>query len=181
MQTADARAKIRQMILKGMCAVPVAYNDEIVDMLVARVLERCEIENAKGYAFVVARNWAIDTLRTARWNAKRKLQETLRAEQERRRIEEERHEAVMLEEAEPEFHALRARLVPSLKPSQWRHLDMVYASCIRGMSDAECAALYPGTTREARYQWKHRGIVLLRQFSSDSMRHIISRHQRKGA
>lgn len=180
MQT-EITAEIRQAILKGMRVVPVSYDDATVDMLTARVLERSKLQNPNGYAFVVARNWAIDTLRTARWDAKRKLQEALQVEEQKRRAEAERREAEMQCAAEAEFHTLRAHLVPTLRPSQWRHLDMVYASCIRGMSDAECAALYPGTTREARYQWKHRGIALLWPFASDSMRHVISRQQRMGA
>lgn len=167
-------AEVRRCVFAGLRVTSVPVDEKVVEMLVGRVTARDGLRDPKGFAYVVARNWAIDQAQRARAIVHRLEKEDRARQAEAARLREEE----MRQEAEQEFHRLRPQILATTKPSQWRHLDMVFASAIRLMTDRECAALFPGISRDVRYQWKHRGIELLWPHASDTLKHVIGRKQR---
>jgi hypothetical protein len=85
----------------------------------------------------------------------------------REEAERERREA--FEVARAEFYELLARLVPTLPEIQVRWLGMVRLVCFEGVKPHDTAEHFPGISRDARYQWKRRGITLLQPMASDTL------------
>ena len=165
------RHAIRVEVLKGIAAAPAPFDEEVLNRLIERVVERNPV-NITGYAFVVGRNWAIDTHRAAERLARQKLEETL--EVERARIEAEQYESAV-----QEFKELRARLSLNASPMVLKQLAMVQLTVFERKHDPEAALFFPGT-REARYQWKRRGLKLLWPHASENLRVALSRGAKHG-
>lgn len=165
------RAKIRVEILKGIAIAPAPFDEAVLNRLIEKVVLH-RPENLTGYAFMVGRNWAIDTHRAAERLTRRKLEETREAE--RARVEAERYESAVLE-----FKTLRAQLSLTATPLQLKQLAMVQLTVFERKRDPEAAMIFPGT-REARYQWKRRGLKLLWPHASENLRTALSRGAKHG-
>ena len=165
------QSRIRVEILKGIAVAPAPFDEAVLDRLIEKVMGHNPV-NITGYAFIVGRNWAIDTHRAAERLTRRKLEETLEAE--RVRIETERYESAV-----QEFKKLRAQLSLNASPMVLKQLAMVQLTVFERKHDPEAALIFPGT-REARYQWKRRGLKLLWPHASENLRVALSRGAQHG-
>jgi DNA-directed RNA polymerase specialized sigma24 family protein len=162
---------VRESIVQAFVSVQATFEEKDVQALEAKVAAK-RPDKPAAYAFVIARNWAIERHRKACRDAARILRDERRAEEARREAERERL-------AREEFAALYACLAPALRPTQLRQLQIVNLVCIEGLSDAETARRYPGTTPAARWQWKRRGVLLLLPHATEALKSVIGERLRQ--
>jgi hypothetical protein len=155
---------VRLSILKGLAVAPVPFSEQVIADLERRVAEKCPDE-PHAYAFVVARNWAIDSSRKAARQARLQVESALCSERER--LDRERFEA-----AREEFYTLVGTLAFEIPETQIKYLGIVGLTVFEGCTDPECARHFPGT-RDARYQWKRRGMKLVWPRASANLRAVL--------
>lgn len=163
-------AMVRGSILKAFVKYPVKHTEDDVAKIVARVV-KAKPEFPKKFAFVVARNWSIDQSRRARCAAKREVE--IQTRTETLRIKRER-----FVRARDEFNRIVETLTPRIRETQLRQLGMIRLRFFEGVSDEECASRFPGSKRDQRYQWQHRGMKLIVPHASPELLAEFDRHVR---
>ena len=151
--------------MRGASVAPVALTETDLELLEKRV-NRSWPKNPAKFAWVVGRNFAIDKRRSLDRAARREQEAMLAAEEDR--IKREKREAAV-----KEFAGLIVDLVPTLGLTQRRWIGMVRLSAVEGATDADCAERFPASPRQQRYQWKSRGIKLIRQLASPELRRFF--------
>ncbi len=121
------------------------------------------------YAAVVGRNWAATQHRMPA----RRARASQREEKKRQEQLEREERARQKEAARVEFLDLLARLAPTLTPLQLKWLGVIRLSVFEGLRDPELVDRFPGTNRDVRYQWKHRGIELLQRYASANLMSVL--------
>ena len=159
---------IKQAILKALQQFPVEFTEETVAELERKVNGRQAVGNVAGYAYVAARNWAIDRLRRQAYRAKLRAEEVLAAERDR--LEHER-----VSRLRQEFEDIVCELLRrGVFPAQEKQLAIVRLACFDSKSDDEYASAFPGTNAPQRYQWRCRGIKLASRHGSEGLREFLN-------
>lgn len=143
----------------------VVFTDDVVAALAERVKRYPDIRRPLNLAHVIARNWALGQKRKVASRAKRAAAQTVKAaEAEIARV---RREAALLE-----FESIVPRFIDArpYMPNALLYMRMI---CIEDKKDAECAHLFPGTTRDQRYQWLRRARDLVLPHVSPELRLIL--------
>lgn len=159
------KENLKRLVFKAASTLPVTLTEEEADSLVARVVA-AKPHNPQGYAYVVARNFAISKMRSAR---RASLREVERLQSEER----ERHEREEFALAKDELLRVVAELAGEVRESQLRHLGMVVLSKLERLSDGEIATRFPGTKQNQRHQWTRRGVMLVWPRVSERVRRVI--------
>lgn len=152
---------VRKAIADALGKYSLEFSEETVRVLEGKVIGANPKKPAM-YAFVMARNWAIDQLRHRAAESRKKAKAFLA--NEKAKAEEDR-----VRRFKKEFDDLVFLLIGELTPGQQRQLDIIRLSCFEGQSDKDFVKAFPCTTREARYQWKCRGVKLLRKHASSEL------------
>ena len=164
-------ATIREAIVNAFQSVQATFEEKDVCALEAKVVAATPAKPTD-YAFVVARNWAIDRHRQAHAAAERLVREEKAIAEANRVAEVERL-------AREEFPVLYRKLAAEVTPTRLRHLQVVSLVCFEDKTDAEVAMRYPGTNRDLRYKWKQRGVDLLWPHASPALRERLSPRTRR--
>lgn len=159
--------QVKKAIIGALGKYALEFDETVVAELEERV-NKSMPDKPEMYAFNVARNWAIDQIRRKAAESRRRAKKFLAAEKERAEREE-------LEKFRNEFDSLLMDLRPNLSLTQQRWMDIVRLSCFEGLSDADFARNFPGSSADARYQWKCRGIKLLRKRASLALQNFIEK------
>jgi predicted RNA polymerase sigma factor len=159
---------IRQAIVNAFQYVQATFSEADVAVLEAKV-QAAKPDRPDDFAFVIARNWAIDRQRKSRVAAERIVKEERKAELERRERELEAKSC-------QEFLEIQGRLMPTLPARQRKYLRLLWLRVFQKLDDASCAALFQGSNRDLRYQWKRRGKTLVWPHASADLREFLSRN-----
>ena len=158
---------VKAAIINALSGFPVEFDELTVAVIEQRVSESGP-ENPAGFAYVTARNWAIDAVRRKAVQAKRKAAELLKAERERQ--ERERIARLRLE-----FDDIVCELLlRGVFSTQERQLAIVRLACFDGKSDNEYAESFPGTNGNRRYQWRCRGVKMVARYGSEELREFLN-------
>lgn len=156
---------IRQTIANALKSFPIKFDEHAVAVIERKALER-SLENLAGYAYVTARNWAVDRVREQARHARQKAAELVAAENER--LERER-----VERCRNEYDNIVFLILPDLHPAQQKQVVIVRMVAFDDQSDDDCAKFFPGTTNDQRYQWKCRGIRLISPRASEELEKFL--------
>ncbi len=164
------KQKIQETIVQILSSYEgVVYSDDVVEMLVSRAEKSTVPGSELGYAYVVARNWAFSQRRAIARAQKAAVQKTLKdAKKAAEAIHVQSREQQRIN-AYAEFDRLSSTLPSRRKtmPTALRYTRMI---CLDDKSDPECADTFPGTTRDARYQWLKRARDLLLPHASEDLK-----------
>ena len=158
---------VREAILKALGQFPIHVTAAVVTEVEGRV-SRKNPRNPVGFAYVAARNWAIDQVRKQAVAAKQNAALMLAEERQKATRAE-------FERMKREFDDFVFQFLPRLRPAQQKHLEIVGKICFDGLRDVDCARLYPDTTANQRYQWKCRGLKMLKQYASPDFTNFLKK------
>ncbi len=162
----EITTKIRLSLLNGLAVAPARFNEEIVKRLLNKVAEK-NPDNPISYAYVIGRNWSIDQVRQEASAAKKQ-------EKERQDKEKAEQKNIFVERCQKELAQILAKLHVGANPTRIRHLEMVRMSTV-GLTDTECAQVFPESNSTLRYQWKRRGLLLVKPHASPELWHFLTR------
>jgi len=152
----------------------VVFDEAVVAELEKKVLAS-NPEKPLNYAYICARNWALDQIRNRASKAKEKSAALMKAEEKRQAREK-------LERCQQEFDSIVFKLILKLKPKYLtaaKQLEIVRISCFVGLKDADCAKIFSGTTRNQRYAWKRRGALLVVPHASAELKEALTKSWRQ--
>lgn len=164
----------KEMVLRTLGSSGVSFDESVVGLLEQRIEKAIQgrRRNQKlsplGLAFTTARNWAVSQKRKSAAAARRTARELLAAEQAR--LEKE-----LYERCREEFDRIFFKLLPDLRCSQPKQLQLVKLVCFEGLSLEECAEHLPGTSDEQRFKWKARGFKLVMAQASPELQQYLRR------
>lgn len=168
---------IKETIIKTLGGFAVKFDGETVDMLTKRVQDATlkkqpgKTFNPTGLAFTVARNWAISEQRRIAAESRRQAAALLAEDLARK-------EQALYERCLEEFDRISFELLPKLRSSQPRQLQLVRLIAFGNLTQEQCAAAFPDTSREQRFKWKTRGYKLVLRHASieltDYLREFIT-------
>jgi len=146
------------------------WDDDVVSVLAAKV-EGTHPDNPVACAYVVARNWALDQRR--RLQSSNRLQVKAWALKQKELEEAQKHARI-----KTEWTQLCEQLRVSMKKGPLREFGLVYAECIciDRMIDPDCATLFPGTSRDQRYQWLKRIRDMVIPLASEELKRFLMKH-----
>lgn len=156
---------IRQTIANAFRGFPIEFNEDAVAAIERKALERSP-ENPAGYAYVTAKNWAIDRVREQARHARQKAAELVAAENER--LKRER-----AERCRKEYDNIVFYILANIHPAQQKQVVIVRMVAFDDQSDDDCANFFLGTTQDQRYQWKCRGIRLISTRASEELKKFL--------
>lgn len=156
--------KARLGVLEGLQKHDVT-SDETASVVarVASAVSRGTISDARNYGSVAAFNFVVDRKRRHRGGAAQ-LKRDIPEIQER--LRRNRVAAV----AVPELEKILSHCRDTATKLQAVHLDMVRAVYIDGASLPATEELWPDSTRDQRYQWKRRGLKLIWNRASETLK-----------
>lgn len=170
----DIRAGMtaQEAVLRAFQAMRQPFTMAEVERVAEKIERRGDVRNLSGFAYVAVRNYVLSRARAQAAAARHagRFLERSKAERER-----ERFEASASEELEKIADAI---LQAGPGPKQTREglenqINMVLAVYAMGYSSAQTAQLFPGTSKEARYQWKNRGLKLIWPHASAELRRFL--------
>lgn len=156
---------IRQAIANALRGLPIKFDEQAIAAIERKVLDRSP-QNPAGYAYMTARNWAVDRIREQARQTRQKAAELIVAENER--LERER-----AERCRKEYDNIVFYILPNLHPAQQKQVVIVRLAAFDGLSDDDCAKRFPGTTKDQRYQWKCRGVRLISARVSEELEKFL--------
>lgn len=150
-------------IVRGTRAKPsVKVSREEIEELLEKVVA-ARPDDPEGFANITGRNYVISQERKAVAAARAAVaRETKHAADTR--------EAALRKAARDELILILNKLAPKAKGSQIIQLEMVRLGYLEGLHDAAIALQYPNVSRDARYQWKRRGVQLVLPHASETLR-----------
>lgn len=136
-------------------------------------------ENLKNYAYVTARNWAVDQMRESRREVLRAQNE---AEDAKRKAEELAHKARFIE-ARAAFWPTTLRAIQSGKFRSDCQLELEFRIIWLGLferkTEEELDKLFPELSRDARHQHRRRGRVRLMKFATGNLKKVLASNCKK--
>jgi len=132
---------------------------EVVDELTLRVAT-AECKSPTGYAYIVARNWAVDQKRLVAIEERHQLRQ---AEEAAKQAEVERL-AEVFSAAQKQFWPTAIAAIADMKIRSTlleKQLLMVWLHFFERLSDSDLVKLFPESKRDTRDQWRRRGKVFL--------------------
>jgi hypothetical protein len=164
----NQREKLRAKIILGAAMVGVVIPESEIQCIVSKAINTAKQD---GYAFISGRNYGI-TVKRKRAAAERL--EAFNALQLAKRTKAEEIE-FKNEEARQELLGVVAKLVSSgISENHIKHLGALVQTYVNNVTDEELAKVWPGTSRDLRYQWRHRGkMLVLKQPISDNLRRFL--------
>lgn len=163
---------VHEKIIQTLLSFGVTFDASVVEGLVTRV-EKDHPKKPRAFAYVVARNWAIDQRRHAEHRAnieRRQAAEAVAAATERTNLEAARAEYWL---AVDSFRRSQGgQFVRVRANGQFLLLWMV---ALLGSSEEEVAASFPDVAGTTRWKWLQRARDALRPIASENLMRILSR------
>ncbi len=168
--------QIRKSILNGLAVGPLAPTEGTVRRLIRKTLN-AEPKNPVAYANFVARNASIDAQRSIERAQKKEIVRREEAVTQRKRAVAAQKEAARIERLHRELRRHIRALTPTA-PNP-KHLQVLEAQVLDGLSQERLARRFPGANAALRYQWKRRGVNLVLPRASEALKVHLCR--KKGA
>lgn len=163
---------MREQIKRVLKSFSVDFTDDVVEMLMLRVGRYENVRSPQNLAHVIASNWAMSQKRNiaaAINKVKDDQMKAAKAEVARAHAEDEH---ARFQKAVNDFDQL-VPVMQSRTPRMPQALQYMRLVCFEHKSDAECADLFPGTTRDQRYQWLKRARDLVLPKASPELKVIL--------
>lgn len=113
--------EVRRAILSALAQFPIEISEDVIEELELRVREKFVPDRKKtitNFAYIVARNWAVDRMRRKVAVARRIAAAMLRADEDR--LEQQRRDR-----CSTEFEAIVRMISPTLRPVQQKQIAVV--------------------------------------------------------
>lgn len=166
---------VRKKIIQTLLDFPATFDINIVDELVRRV-EKGYPDKPLSFAYILARNWAIDQHRRAERRAnieRRQAAEAVAAATEQAGLEAARAEYWL---AVDSFRRSQGGQFVRVRANE--QFLLLWMTAILGSSEEEIAASFPDVTGMTRWKWLQRARDALRPTASENlMRHLCRRRQ----
>jgi len=167
--------RISEAVARVLFSSGEAVTDEELAALVDRIVTTMprDVEKPTHWAGLVAWRWCVSR-RRARLNAPRvALRATERAQRAAERDIDDAAEAARSDLARSEMRSLILEQLPRVSEATQKGLHYLWGICGEGKTDADMAQRWPGTSRDTRYQWKHRAINALRPHASQTLTRFL--------
>lgn len=150
-------SKVRLMFIKGACSFGFTPTDEVVEAKINKIFSS-DTKSIYNYAYVVGRNWALDTKRGQERAAKRAVLNEQRAVQE---AQEAAHEQAMLDEMD--YVIWQVFNDPDRKPGKWWREQLSLILIRDNVVTSKWTEFLPGLTLVNLYQIRCRTIKFIKQ------------------
>lgn len=169
---------IRSAITAGVLTVSkvLPLTEAELEGCVQRVLRKRSLKRPAHYAFVTGRNWAISRLRKADVAARRTVQAAAQRAQAEHAAAQR---AVLIAELQEIIQELAAEHVDDA--GKLRQLGCVRLYYVESAAPGVWRDRFPGVSRDALYQWKRRGMLLVMAYASEPLELFLEQHKLRAA